>query len=278
MKTFKHQILRLVFTVPVLMVNAITISNVLVLHLGLLPLENYSIFSVSKTVLIDLCVVTGMISYYRAFLTDPGSIPLDFDLLSDSRKEKLAEGEYGQDRKFVSVSFCFKCERDRPARAHHCVICGKCIMRMDHHCPWVGNCVGIMNLKYFMQFILYAMITTSYISGRCGRLIIEGDESFIVNGGFLLTLGLFVMLWMLIIYHLWMACVNTNTIEVTFHRDKRNFDFGWARNLAAVLGDDWKTWLLPVSRGKKKGLGFEYPVKILNSQGETVYFSEKVLF
>jgi palmitoyltransferase len=277
MKSFNKKLLHLVFAIPVLLVNLITISNVLILHLALLPLD-YSSKSLILTISIDFCIITGMLSYFRAFLSDPGSIPFDFDLLSENYKEKLSEDEYGPDRKFVSVSFCFKCERDRPARAHHCVICDKCILRMDHHCPWVGNCVGIMNLKFFMQFIFYAMITTSYISGRCGRLIIEGNESFIVNGGFLLSLGLFVMLWMLIVYHVWMTVVNTNTIEMTFYRGKNNFDFGWRRNLAEVFGNDWKMWIFPVSLPRRKGLGYEYPVKIVNKQGETVYFHEKVLF
>jgi hypothetical protein len=99
-----------------------------------------------------------------------------------------------------------------------------------------------------------------------------------VNGGFLLSLGLFVMLWMLIVYHVWMTVVNTNTIEMTFYRGKNNFDFGWRRNLAEVFGNDWKMWIFPVSLPRRKGLGYEYPVKIVNKQGETVYFHEKVLF
>ena len=56
--------------------------------------------------------------------------------------------------------WCKKCERRRPERAHHCSLCGRCILKMgehlpmmcgtqlnfeddlDHHCPWLGgNCV-----------------------------------------------------------------------------------------------------------------------------------------
>ena len=46
----------------------------------------------------------------------------------------------------------------KPPRAHHCSICGKCVLRMDHHCPWVGRCVGHHNYKLFYQFLLYTVV------------------------------------------------------------------------------------------------------------------------
>lgn len=54
--------------------------------------------------------------------------------------------------------YCKKCVSMRPPRAHHCSICGRCVLRMDHHCPWVGNCVGLHNHKYFLMFLFHALI------------------------------------------------------------------------------------------------------------------------
>ncbi|KAH7816967.1 putative Palmitoyltransferase ZDHHC15 [Monocercomonoides exilis] len=59
---------------------------------------------------------------------------------------------------FDTATFCFKCQQFRPARAHHCSVCKRCILRMDHHCPWVGNCIGAFNHKFFILFLLYTII------------------------------------------------------------------------------------------------------------------------
>lgn len=32
------------------------------------------------------------------------------------------------------ATHCARCQRMRPPRAHHCNVCGTCVLRMDHHC------------------------------------------------------------------------------------------------------------------------------------------------
>ena len=53
---------------------------------------------------------------------------------------------------------CASCNLVKPARTHHCHVCGRCIFGMDHHCPWINNCVGLENYRYFLLFLLYLWV------------------------------------------------------------------------------------------------------------------------
>ncbi|KAK2947415.1 putative Palmitoyltransferase pfa3 [Blattamonas nauphoetae] len=63
---------------------------------------------------------------------------------------------------FIGLSYCDKCQRVRPDRAHHCSICKRCVLRMDHHCPWMGNCIGQFNHKFFILFLTYTTIAATF--------------------------------------------------------------------------------------------------------------------
>lgn len=78
----------------------------------------------------------------------------DEELTEEEKKARDEEEKKKREEKKVwakagEVTYCDKCERFRPERAHHCKRCGVCVLRMDHHCPWVGNCVGWNNHKYY---------------------------------------------------------------------------------------------------------------------------------
>ena len=49
----------------------------------------------------------------------------------------------------------------KPERAHHCKVCGTCILKFDHHCPWINQCVGLGNERYFILFMVWFAVGCS---------------------------------------------------------------------------------------------------------------------
>ena len=134
--------------------------------------------------LFNFLSILGMYSHLAVMLTDPGAVPKDSAPLEDDVQEidfRAANLEGGADSYNAQMNrqrsassahipvtvkkyrkFCKRCKAFKPIRAHHCSICGRCIIKMDHHCPWVNNCVGMGNQKLFLLFLLYVNITCIY--------------------------------------------------------------------------------------------------------------------
>lgn len=45
-----------------------------------------------------------------------------------------SDGDTGNRNLPFSGGKCDKCDSFKPLRAHHCSVCGKCVLKMDHHC------------------------------------------------------------------------------------------------------------------------------------------------
>ena len=67
--------------------------------------------------------------HFKTMCTDPGSVPPNSIPLSDDEEEN--DYEIGN-RNIPFKKFCRKCRAFKPARAHHCSLCGRCIVKMDH--------------------------------------------------------------------------------------------------------------------------------------------------
>ena len=90
-------------------------------------------------------------SHFKAMTTDPGAVPPDARPLecadvpsldestSSSQTQKLLEASTSPKPPPQVKRLCRRCKSFKPARAHHCSICRRCIIKMDHHCPWVNN-------------------------------------------------------------------------------------------------------------------------------------------
>ena len=111
-------------------------------------------------------LINVVFHYYKGVTSKPGS-PLPAQPLDESL---LDEG----------WTMCKKCDQPRPARAHHCRLCGKCVLKMDHHCPWLNNCVGHYNHRYFMLFIIYIWQGVLFVmctSGNYALSLMVGSRS-----------------------------------------------------------------------------------------------------
>lgn len=60
------------------------------------------------------------------------------------------------------LSYCKSCRGYKAPRSHHCVICGRCVLKMDHHCPWLNSCIGHKNHTYFVYFLITTTLGIGY--------------------------------------------------------------------------------------------------------------------
>lgn len=58
--------------------------------------------------------------------------------------------------------WCDKCHNWKPDRAHHCRELNRCVRRMDHFCPWAGGIISEGTHKFFIQFLFYGALYTTF--------------------------------------------------------------------------------------------------------------------
>ncbi|KAH9603933.1 hypothetical protein KSS87_018017 [Heliosperma pusillum] len=97
--------------------------------------------------------VSTLSMFSLAAICDPG------------RPLSIVWGSYPAVRKdeLRDYTFCHYCSQPKPPRAHHCSTCGMCVLDMDHHCPFIGNCVGAANHRYFVSFLIVAVISVTHV-------------------------------------------------------------------------------------------------------------------
>jgi len=52
---------------------------------------------------------------------------------STNGNDGLSEAQIWPVPAALRLTKCGKCNGLRPPRAHHCMVCGRCILKMDHH-------------------------------------------------------------------------------------------------------------------------------------------------
>ncbi|XP_077983603.1 palmitoyltransferase ZDHHC20-B-like [Glandiceps talaboti] len=230
-------------------------------------------------------------SYGRAIFEPIGVIPKEF-YLSKPDLEALENEERGDRQDEIlkriaknlpvctrtlagGIRYCDICKAIKPDRCHHCSVCQSCVLKMDHHCPWVNNCVGYSNYKFFILFLLYALVYCLYVACTAAQYFVQfWSNSLGKSAGKFHILFLFfaaamfaLSLLSLLGYHLYLVSVNKTTLE-SFRTpvfrtgpDKDGFSLGTKTdNIKEVFGDNTRMWLFPLTTSQ--GDGVVYQVRI----------------
>lgn len=169
---------------------------------------------------------------------------------------------------------CATCETLAPPRSWHCPTCNVCVLKRDHHCIFTGCCIGHYNHRYFMMFLFYLFVATTY--AFCynnffvwDRIHFEFPMSIVK---IIFPLAIFVfgfdgsmdqfylllyivsvvgMLYtgVLCIYHFRLVlkgCVANESNKKIY-----TYNLGWKQNIKEVFGERWYlTWLVPYIRSQ----------------------------
>lgn len=169
--------------------------------------------------------------------------------------------------------FCNTCVAVKPERVHHCSICNKCVLRFDHHCPWMGTCIGLLNAKFFLQFLLYTTLTSGHASYMLIRTLLNLNRprahltmrpgiivalSLISPTALLITTISFFVVGGMFIWHMWLAMNNETSLEnlrkpqdcSTRGSNVRDYSHGTWFNLKHILGWNPLFWLIPVRQSR----------------------------
>ncbi|XP_055374344.1 palmitoyltransferase ZDHHC20-B isoform X2 [Condylostylus longicornis] len=241
-------------------------------------------------------------SYWKTTCTPIGTVPPKWRL-PQSEIDKLIQAETIDQLKVIleyyardlpvsnrtsngAVRFCDKCKIIKPDRAHHCSVCGCCVLKMDHHCPWVNNCVNFTNYKYFVLFLGYALLYCIYVAITSlenfikfwqNELNITGMGRFHILFLFFVAVMFAISLVSLFGYHIYLVLYNRTTLEAfrapIFRGngpDKNGYNLGKTANFQEVFGDDWKLWFLPIFTSKGDGVIYRMQSKYQQSTYESM--------
>jgi palmitoyltransferase len=253
--------------------------NVVYLH-RVLPAMDKKDLQVPFLILFNTTWGMAMWSYLRAHTADPGYVPRLWAEFVESVGSALPIAPARPEWQPGKVTWCKKCDIPRPERAHHCVISGTCVLRMDHYCPWINNCVGFKNHKYFLLLGTYACLAsyvalitsfadliscigllghvdTNFSLGEESSLEIADVFAFLIFGFLALFIGL--LLTPMLMAHVPLATLNVTTIEDNYRNMPNPYDQGSAHgNLSQVMGAFGIDWFFPIAPWKPLSDGVSF--------------------
>ena len=162
-------------------------------------------------ILYNFIFAEAVTSHISCMITDPGCVPYNARALDGASSEQR---------------LCKKCNSFKPRHAHHCSICGRCIIFFDHFCPWVNNAIGIMNQKMFIQFIISVLLLCMFacvliftkfsicegrVASKVQCLPISNNSSFLV----------FCVLFIALIFGLFTLCMAIDQLSNFQHTETK---------------------------------------------------------
>ena len=165
--------------------------------------------------------------------------------------------------------YCYLCQAYAPTRTYHCPVCNICVIRRDHHCFFTGKCVGLQNHRYFLMFVIYALLGCSYglilsllyasqqdgglswripfslflpvLAFSTGQMVVHPIIGFLAACAFAGTVASSVYLG------LQFKALQRGQTFYEWQRDIFAYDKGWLENVKELFGKNWWIcWLFPL--------------------------------
>ncbi|TYJ00812.1 hypothetical protein E1A91_A13G111000v1 [Gossypium mustelinum] len=210
----------------------------------------------NPTLVITICLILTIVIIVNLILVtsiDPGITPRstqqssieDTDSSNGSRRKKVTINGVQLKLKFCRIYRIF-----RPPRSCHCTICDNCVEKFDHHCPWIGQCIALRNYRFYLAFLITALMFFIYIFAfSCWRIHQRVLESGTGLFGMLrncpetlaLTLFSFAAIWFLgglAIFHSYLTAINQTAYENfrnSYEGSPNPYDKGIIGNITEVL-------------------------------------------
>jgi DHHC palmitoyltransferase len=104
--------------------------------------------------------VLAMAAHFKAMTTDPGAVPPDAAPLEEPMVASPTESESANEAspQQRGKRLCRRCKTFKPKRAHHCSVCGRCIIKMDRkylHNNEVGSGARTWNSRFSQSMLAW---------------------------------------------------------------------------------------------------------------------------
>ncbi|KRH95261.1 putative DHHC-type Zn-finger protein [Pseudoloma neurophilia] len=195
-----------------------------------------------------------------------------------------------ESKKRKMLKKCDVCQTYKPPRAHHCTICNKCFLKYDHHCLFLGVCIAFYNYKFFYLFSLTSIIYNIFVItllmiNLLRNKILKTNPKVHFIMCILSSSIILIFCLKKLIKHSFNISRNETTTEAisldAFYRGDQGlvyifqegllvtqeeifdrpvmnpYNLGVTENWLQIFGNEWNTWLLPIST--TPGDGINYP-------------------